>query len=182
MASGATKSHIFQQLFSIKILTKLSYWIYRFFGAILKYCWRNAPYLICKQNEKNTYLQNRDPFFLHMYVSKKNVTSVHRAEVSVSFPPAPLPPSLHHSRAGSRFNLFHTLSLTLSPHHLFRTHYALHILFYHNHTRSLCSKKNVRSQETTNPRFDSTNTNDANEKYARHDAKWYEDSCGRDRR
>jgi hypothetical protein len=27
MASGATKSHIFQQLFSIKILTKLSYWV-----------------------------------------------------------------------------------------------------------------------------------------------------------
>ena len=26
MASDATKSHIFQQLFSIKILTKLSYW------------------------------------------------------------------------------------------------------------------------------------------------------------
>ena len=26
MASDATKSHIFQQLFSIRILTKLSYW------------------------------------------------------------------------------------------------------------------------------------------------------------
>ena len=30
MASDATKSHIFQQLFSIKILTKLSYWVYIF--------------------------------------------------------------------------------------------------------------------------------------------------------
>ena len=63
MASDATKSHIFQQLFSIKILTKLSYWVYIFFGAILKYC-SNAkkavfaevgtvyPYQICKKNEK----------------------------------------------------------------------------------------------------------------------------------
>ena len=30
MASDATKSHIIQQLFSIKILTKLSYWLYIF--------------------------------------------------------------------------------------------------------------------------------------------------------
>ena len=30
MASDATKSHIFQQLFSIKILTKLSSWVYIF--------------------------------------------------------------------------------------------------------------------------------------------------------
>ena len=30
MAFDATKSHIFQQLFSIKILTKLSYWVYIF--------------------------------------------------------------------------------------------------------------------------------------------------------
>ena len=38
MASDATKSHIFQQLFSIKILTKLSYWVYIFLDEILKYC------------------------------------------------------------------------------------------------------------------------------------------------
>jgi hypothetical protein len=38
MASDVKKSHIFQQLFSIKIITKLSYWIYNFFGAFLKYC------------------------------------------------------------------------------------------------------------------------------------------------
>jgi hypothetical protein len=37
MASDATKSHIFQQLFSIKILTKLSYWVYIFLDEILKY-------------------------------------------------------------------------------------------------------------------------------------------------
>ena len=30
MASDATEFHIFQQLFSIKILTKLSYWVYIF--------------------------------------------------------------------------------------------------------------------------------------------------------
>ena len=35
MASDATKSHIFQQLFSIKILTKLSYWVYIFFERFL---------------------------------------------------------------------------------------------------------------------------------------------------
>ena len=63
MASDATKSHIFQQLFSIKILTKLSYWVYIFLDEILKYC-SNAekavfaevgtvyPYQICKKNEK----------------------------------------------------------------------------------------------------------------------------------
>jgi hypothetical protein len=63
MASDATKSHIFQQLFSIKILTKLSYWVYIFFPNFLKYC-SNAkkavlaevgarhPYQICKKNEK----------------------------------------------------------------------------------------------------------------------------------
>ena len=38
MASDATKSYIFQQLFSIKILTKLSYWAYIFLAQILKYC------------------------------------------------------------------------------------------------------------------------------------------------
>jgi hypothetical protein len=37
MASDATKSQIFQQLFSIKILTKLSYWVYIFLGDILKF-------------------------------------------------------------------------------------------------------------------------------------------------
>ena len=63
MASDATKFHIFQQLFSIKILTKLSYWLYIFLDEILKYC-SNAekavfaevgtvyPYQICKKNEK----------------------------------------------------------------------------------------------------------------------------------
>ena len=63
MASGATKSHIFQQLFSIKKKTKLSYWVYIFLGNFLKYC-SNAkkavfaevgavhPYQICKKNEK----------------------------------------------------------------------------------------------------------------------------------
>ena len=63
MASDATKSHIFQQLFSIKILTKLSYWVYIFLDKILKY-FSNAktavfsevgavhPYQICKKNEK----------------------------------------------------------------------------------------------------------------------------------
>ena len=35
MASDATKSHIFQQLFSIKILTKLSYWAYIFLDHFL---------------------------------------------------------------------------------------------------------------------------------------------------
>ena len=63
MASDATKSHIFQQLFSIKILTKLSYWVYIFLDEILKYCLNDEkavlsevgarhPYQICKKNEK----------------------------------------------------------------------------------------------------------------------------------
>ena len=43
MASYATKSHIFKQLFSIKWLTKLSYWVYIFFGAILKYYYCKMP-------------------------------------------------------------------------------------------------------------------------------------------
>jgi hypothetical protein len=79
MASDATKSHIFQQLFSIKILTKLSYWVYfwvissniaktpkkPFFGKV----GARHPYQICKKNEKIRsgiyFSQNREnPFFL----------------------------------------------------------------------------------------------------------------------
>jgi len=63
MASDATKYHIFQRLFSIKILTKLSYWGYIFLDNFLKYC-SNAkkavfaevgarhPYQICKKMKK----------------------------------------------------------------------------------------------------------------------------------
>ena len=80
MASDATKYHIFQQLFSIKILTKLSYWL--FLDEILKYC-SNAekavfaevgavhPYHICKNNEKipsGSLLppKSRNPLFLRL--------------------------------------------------------------------------------------------------------------------
>ena len=81
MASDATKSHIFQQLFSIKILTKLTYWVYIFLAEILKYC-SNAkkavfaevgavhPYHICKNNEKipsGSLLQSRNPLFLREF-------------------------------------------------------------------------------------------------------------------
>ena len=37
MASDATKFHIFQQLFSIKILTKLSYWVYIFWRKFFNF-------------------------------------------------------------------------------------------------------------------------------------------------
>ena len=63
MASDATKSHIFQQLFSIKILTKLSYWAYIFLDKILLF-YSNAEkavfaehlehHQICKKNEKKS--------------------------------------------------------------------------------------------------------------------------------
>ena len=79
MASDATKSYIFQQLFSIKILTKLLYWVYVyiFFPNFLKYC-SNAqkavfaevgavhPYHICKKNEEIRSFTRKileNPFF-----------------------------------------------------------------------------------------------------------------------
>ena len=43
MASDATKSHIFQQLFSVKI------------EAVFDEVGRNAQYQICQKNEKNRF-------------------------------------------------------------------------------------------------------------------------------
>jgi len=64
MASDATKSHSFQQLFSIKILTKLSYWVYIFLGNFLKIAKmpkkpfslgaRHPIYQICKKKLKKS--------------------------------------------------------------------------------------------------------------------------------
>jgi hypothetical protein len=68
MASDATKSHIFQQLFSIKILTKIIildtgyiYFWMNFFNfytnskkAVSSEVGRNAPYQICKKKMNST--------------------------------------------------------------------------------------------------------------------------------
>ena len=69
MASDATNLTFFQQLFSIKILTKLSYWVYIFLDHFSNFTQMpkkpfllrsvQVPYQICKKNRTIKNLPGR---------------------------------------------------------------------------------------------------------------------------